>query len=118
MRKLSSSHKALGRQGLLVGGITQGMANSPHGDVFLVVRQLSLSPHACPYTIPADAKPSFWRKYEFPTLERNTAITLAIKINNAAFYDRQAGWPPNDPNHLKLPPSDADSQGKSLALLL
>lgn len=52
-------------------------------EVFLV-----MAPHAGPNTIPADSKSNFWRKYEFPTLERNNAITQAIKIINAALYDR------------------------------
>lgn len=69
-----------------------------------------MTPHAGPNTTPADSKSNFWRKYEFPTLERNNAITQAIKIINAALYDRQAGWLSNDPNHLELPPSNADSQ--------
>ena len=84
-----------------------------HEEVFLV-----MTPHAGPNTTPADAKSNFWRKYEFPTLERNNAITQAIKIINAALYDRQAGWLSNDPNHLKLPPSDADSQVSFLGFII
>lgn len=33
-----------------------------------------MTPHAGPNTTPADSKSNFWRKYEFPTLERNNAI--------------------------------------------
>lgn len=76
-----------------------------------------MTPHAGPNTTPADSKSNFWRKYEFPTLERNNAITQAIKIINAALYDRQAGWLSN-PNHLELPPRNADSQVSFLGFII
>lgn len=67
-----------------------------------------------PYIIPADAKPNVWWDYEFPTLQRSTTITQAIRVINVAPYDTRSGRLPNDPSHLKVPPSDTDSQVSSL----
>lgn len=98
-----------GRQDLLVARYGQAMAELSNGEVFLVV-----PPAADPYTIP-NKLPNVWRNYEFPTLQRNTDITKVTKVINAAPYESQTGWLPNDPNYAELPPSDADSQVSSLA---
>lgn len=101
---------AAGRQALLVARYGQAMAELSNGEVFLVV-----PPDANPYTIPRPGgPPNVWRLYEFPTLQRNAAITQVTKVINASPYDRQTGWLPNNPNYAELPPSDAGSQVGSL----
>lgn len=103
---------AADRQALLVARYGQAMAELSNGEVFLVV-----PPGSDPYTIPRDGpgeRPNVWRHYEFPTLQRNTAITQVTGVINAIPYDRNTGWLPNNPNYADLPPSDADSQVNSL----
>lgn len=106
---------AKGRQALLVARISQGMAELSHGEVFLVV-----PPDINPYTILKDncnATPNVWRQVEFPTIQRNSAITQVTKVINAAPYERQIGWLPNDPQYLVLTPSNAETQVSSLLYL-
>ncbi|MCJ1272037.1 hypothetical protein MMC22_011943, partial [Lobaria immixta] len=76
---------AAGRQDLLVARYGQAMAELSNGEVFLVV-----PPDAHPYTIPTRT-PNVWRNYEFPTLQRNTAITR-VTVINADPYEKQPGW--------------------------
>lgn len=97
---------AAGRQDLLVARYGQAMAELSNGEVFLVV-----PPDKGPYTNPLPGgPPNVWRRYEFPTLQRNSAITKVTKVVNANPYDRETGWLPNDSNYPELPASDADSQ--------
>lgn len=104
LRKLPASYIALGRKGISVGRITHAMAYSPHGEVFLVLTlMLALKPILRTQSLIFGVSMSFPHSNAIPPSHR------PLKFNNAAFYDRQAGWLPNDPNHLELPPSDADS---------
>lgn len=62
--------------------ISQAMAELSHGEVFLVV-----PPDINPYTTPKDncnTTPDFWRQVEFPTIQRNSAITQVTKVIHAA----------------------------------
>ena len=81
---------------------------------------LSVPAYANPYTIPMDnfgATPNVWRQYEFPTIQRNSAITQVTRVTNAAPYERQTGWLPNDPQYLVPPPSNVGSQVSYLLYL-
>lgn len=109
------------RQALLVARFSQAMAELSRGEKFLIV-----TPDIKPYTIPKDTfdrTPNFWRQYAFPTPLysaipplRNSAITQVTTVINAAPYERQTGWLPNNPQCLVLQPSNADSQVSSLFL--
>ena len=104
-----------GRQVLLVARFGQAMAELSHGEVFLIV-----PPDINPYTITKDTfdrTPNVWRQHAFPTIQRNSAITQVTTVINAAPYERQTGWLPNNPQYLVLQPSNADSQVNSLLLL-
>lgn len=102
------------RQALLVARFSQAMAELSRGEKFLIV-----TPDINPYTIPKDTfdiMPNVWRQYAFPTIQRNSAIMQVTTVINAAPYERQTGWLPNNPQCLVLQPSNADSQVSSLFL--
>lgn len=93
------------RQSVFVSRYAQAMAEISKGEVFLVV-----GPDAAngAYTTPRETA-NVWHDYEFPTLQRNQAITKVTVVPSKPPYVQKHGWAPSDTQAIKLPYKSADT---------
>ena len=96
-------------QKVLTARYAEAMATVSTGEVFLVVRNYNGDgggQGAYQNPLPGDTNPNIWRLYEFPTLQRNSAITMVTSIDLTDNLAQHVDWRPNS-NDEELPPSGA-----------
>ena len=96
------------RTTILVARYAEAMATVSTGEAFIVVLKYNGDGGGQgAYQLPKDtSNPNVWRTYEFPTLQRNPAITKVTSVDLSNNQHQQVDWQPNN-NDPQLPASDA-----------
>ncbi|KAL8726756.1 MAG: hypothetical protein Q9181_005935 [Wetmoreana brouardii] len=96
------------RMTILVARYAEAMATVSTGEVFFVVQKYNGDGggHGA-YQLPTDTtNPNVWRAYEFPTLQRNPAVTRVTSVDLSNNQNQHVDWQPNN-NDPQLPASGA-----------
>ena len=99
-----------GRRAVLVARYAEAMATVSTGEVFLVVKKYDGEgggQGAYQNPLPGDNTVNVWRNYEFPTLQRNAAVTKVTSLDLTDNLKRHVDWQPNSGNE-ELPAHPAD----------
>ena len=97
------------RHAVFVARYAEAMATVSTGEVFLVVKNYNGAgggQGAYQNPLPGDTNKNVWRSYEFPTLQRNAAVTQVTSIDLSDNLERHVDWQPNS-NREELPASGA-----------
>lgn len=97
------------RSTVLVARYAEAMATISTGEVFLVVAKYNGDGGGQgAYQMPqaGDTRTNVWRAYEFPTLQRNSAVTQVTSVDLSNNLNQHVDWQPNN-NDEELPASGA-----------
>ena len=97
------------RSAVLIARYAEAMATVSTGEVFVVVKNYNGGgggQGAYQLPLPGTTDPNVWRTYEFPTLQRNAAITQVTSIDVTNNLARHVDWQPNQGDE-ELPASGA-----------
>ena len=98
------------RMAVLVARYAEAMATVSTGEVFLVVKAYDGAGGgrgAYQNPLPGDNTINVWRNYEFPTLQRNSAVTKVTSVDLTDNLKRHVDWQPNSGDQ-ELPAHPAD----------
>ena len=97
------------RMSVFVARYAEAMATVSTGEVFLVVKNYDGEgggQGAYQNPLPGTTTPNVWRLYEFPTLQRNAAVTKVTSIDLGNNLNNHIDWQPNSGDE-ELPASGA-----------
>lgn len=85
----------------------EAMATVSTGEVFFVVAKYNGDGGGQgAYQMPTDSGTNVWRAYEFPTLQRNSAVTKVTSVDLSNDQNKHVDWQPNNGDE-ELPASGA-----------